>query len=199
MTVFFAIFDDMNKRPTANAERKLDAAKFFLEHLEQNHDDARAVYHYASGILNAARSVDYALRHECGDHFKTWLNEWLERLPVEERAYCENLIRLRGEDVHGEGVPLSVVIDVATTNAEAVIAGRFSGTGIKSADAADFWEDLRQVSSPPPDTVMDVMYEIRGLGPRFVGYTGEDVVVACRRFIGLAERMLREFRQTLNQ
>lgn len=180
----------------AAPERKLSSAEFFLSLLKARKDDPHAVYHCASACLNAARAVDYALRHELNDRtrYKTWLGSWRRQLTHQDQTYLKDLLKIRGEDIHGEGLPLSIVIDVSSTAWDTIIAGRFSGTGIFSDDAAELWEILPELSNAPSGTVMTVDYEIRGLGPRYRGYKGEDVVVACESFVELAARLLRDFR-----
>ena len=148
----------------SNAERKLDGAKFFLERLRASDDDPYSVYHFATAVLNAARSVDYALRHEAGTEYRDWLAQWLNNLESEAREFTKDLIRIRGEDVHGEGVPLTVILDVATIDSNDLIAGHFSGAGLKRADVGEFWDVLRELTECPPGAAVNVMYEFAGLG-----------------------------------
>lgn len=175
-------------RPVPNAERKLDAAIFFLQQLRYAQEDPRAFQHYASAVLNAARSVDYALRYEAGDRYRSWLDAWLAALPKDQQAFARDLIGFRNADLHGEGMPVLLIMDIATISAETAIAG-FAGTGLKVANLAEIWEKFPQAAAPkPPGLSMELTYAFVGQGPP------QDVVAACHRFVELSKRLLSDFR-----
>lgn len=171
-----------------NAEQKLDAAIFFLEQLQRAQEDPRAFYYYASAVLNAARCVDYALRYEAGDRYRNWLDSWLAALPAHEQAFARGLIGMRNADIHGEGMPVLLTMDIATISANSIIAG-FVGTGLKAADLAEIWVSLPQAADPKPTGLsLKLTYEFVGQGPP------QDVVEACNRFVDLSKRLLNDFR-----
>ncbi len=172
-----------------NAEIKLDGAKFFMERLEENQDDPRAFYHYVSAVLNAARSIDYALRVEGGARYKKWFRTWRQALPTDERAFVEALVGFRGVDVHGKGIPLLVTLDIPTIEADRTIAG-FAGTGLRYVDLTEIWDHLPQIAGGSRVGGIAVLgYDFGGSGPP------ADVLAACHRFVEVAARLLQDFRR----
>lgn len=64
--------------------------------------------YYLSAFLNAARTVDYRLRHEQGASFKLWRRAWDTRLDPQQRRLMKFIDDDRNEEVHDSGSSRSV-------------------------------------------------------------------------------------------
>ncbi len=88
-------------------EKKLREAEFFLFHLQQREKyplgNAEELDFLLSAFLSAARVVDYRLRHEQGEPYKTWRKEWDEKLNVDDRQLVKLIDDDRALEVHESG------------------------------------------------------------------------------------------------
>jgi hypothetical protein len=89
-----------------SVEKKLREAEFFLTNMRDQEARAfgdREPFDYAlSAFLNAARTVDYRLRHQHGATYKPWRKKWNASNPKEAKL-IEFFVKDRVAEVHQEG------------------------------------------------------------------------------------------------
>jgi len=163
-------------------QRKLREAQFFLGKLVQEggrvvRSDPEAFGFYLSALLSAARSVTWALQFEEKDKYDAWFPNWLARRPADDQEFLAFLKDQRNYEQKRGGAEVSVAWDyipvsrVPTTN--------------RSHPAYGFhW------FGPPgtPEPLVGVPVH------SFESASGDqDVVVACRRYVGLLSELVRDF------
>jgi hypothetical protein len=86
----------------ANVRAKLGEAEFFLAKMCRQEPrfigDKRPFDYYLSAFLNAARTVDYRLRHERGAIYKLWRAAWNAQLATGENRLLKFMADDRAYD-----------------------------------------------------------------------------------------------------
>ncbi len=89
-----------------NVKAKLQEARSFLDKMRDQEQRAfgdRSQYdNYLSAFLNAGRSIDYRLRHDCEATYPTWRADWNAKHPPEDRL-LEWVHAKRRDEVHTSG------------------------------------------------------------------------------------------------
>jgi hypothetical protein len=168
-------------------ERKVDAAEFFLARLEREREDPRAVYHYASALLTAARSVNDALHRESGKAYEFWRDQWERNLAPDDLGYLKVFRALRNADVHEAILPLNLTVDVGSILADAT-SDWLSGTGLKAASVANVWKTLPLLAHASVNLDGHIVYKLESEQDVL------DLLEGCRRLVGLCRRRVSEFR-----
>jgi hypothetical protein len=93
-------------------EKKLREATFFLSKMvdqgKRASGERKPFDFYLSAFLNAARSIDYRLRHEQKAAYEPWREKWNEALTPDQSALVKYLIDDRNVEVHESGSKRSV-------------------------------------------------------------------------------------------
>ena len=160
-----------------NVRKKLGEAEFFLAKMCKQEPrfigDKRPFDYYLSGFLNAARVVDYRLRHEHCAIYKPWRAAWNAQLGIEEDRLLKFMADDRAAEVHKSG--------------SARVIGR-EGVQI-SGVLPDGQGTITECG--PPDAPSGVQYR-----PTY-GYTINGIdrraTDACREYLALLQRMVSEF------
>jgi hypothetical protein len=88
-------------------DKKLREACFFLSKMVElsrlAFSDPEEIDFYLSAFLSAGRSVDYRLRYEQKDSYKSFYQSWEYCLPADEREIIKLLIGDRALEVHESG------------------------------------------------------------------------------------------------
>jgi hypothetical protein len=162
-----------------NVRAKSREAEFFLgEMLKQEPrfiGDERpfAFGYYLSAFLNAARTVDYRLRHEHGAIYKPWRAAWDGQLSAGEDRLLKFMADDRIAEVHKTG-------STRVVGREGVQI-----TGVLPDGQGTITED-RPPGAPPGEQYRPTyLYEIDGIDRR--------VTEVCREHLTLLERMVTEF------
>jgi hypothetical protein len=91
----------------ARVHKTIEEAQLFLgkmnEQERQIAGDKQPFDYYLSAFLNAARTVDYRLRHEQGATYPRWRDAWNTRLTLEQRGLMKFIADDRREEVHDSG------------------------------------------------------------------------------------------------
>jgi hypothetical protein len=89
-----------------NVETKLQEAQTFLDKMRDQEQTAfghkEPFDHLLSAFLNAARTVDYRLRHEFKATYPAWRKTWNAKHPSEDRL-IEFMVARRRNEVHESG------------------------------------------------------------------------------------------------
>lgn len=91
----------------AAVEKKVREAEFFLEHMRRC--EARILGNYdefdffLSAFLSSSRTVDYRLRHEHGDVYRSWRDNWDAALASQDLRLIKFLVDDRNVEVHESG------------------------------------------------------------------------------------------------
>jgi hypothetical protein len=92
--------------------KKIAEAHFFLGKLTEEErrliGDKEPFDYYLRAFLNAARTVDYRLRHEQGATYKSWRKGWDAGLLPEQCGLMKFIDDDRAEEVHESGSKRSV-------------------------------------------------------------------------------------------
>jgi hypothetical protein len=95
------------KMDLARVRKKLAEAEFFLNLMiaqePQIFANKEPFDYYLSAFLNAARTVDYRLRHEQGVIYKPWRGAWDATLSPSERGLMKFIDDDRRVEVHDSG------------------------------------------------------------------------------------------------
>jgi hypothetical protein len=90
-----------------NVDKKLREAEFFLDKMRKQErkafGDKERFDFYLSAFLNAARTVDYRLRHEQGEKYETWRKAWGSKLAPAENGLIKFMVDDRNVEVHESG------------------------------------------------------------------------------------------------
>jgi hypothetical protein len=101
-----------NEMNLEQIEKKLREADFFLGKMREQESrafgDKEPFDFYLSAFLNAARTVDYRLRHERGATYKNWRATWDASLPPGQNRLIEFMVCDRNIEVHESGSGRSV-------------------------------------------------------------------------------------------
>jgi hypothetical protein len=85
-------------------EKKLREAEFFLGKMQKQESrafgDKEPFDFCLSAFLNAARTVDYRLRHEQAATYPSWRTAWDARLAHNEKSLIKFLVDNRNVEVH---------------------------------------------------------------------------------------------------
>jgi hypothetical protein len=96
-----------NELDIPNVEKKLREASFFLSMMAEREKmafgDREEFDFYLSAFLNAARSVDYRMRHEQSTLYKTWRTRWDGMLPDADDRLIKFFADDRAAEVHRSG------------------------------------------------------------------------------------------------
>jgi hypothetical protein len=91
----------------ARVRKKMEEAQFSLgkmtEQERQISGDKQPFDYYLSAFLNAARTIDYRLRHEQGATYRPWRDAWDTRLTLEQRSLMKFIADDRADEVHESG------------------------------------------------------------------------------------------------
>ena len=159
--------------------KKLREAAFFLGKLDKR---SRTVFgereqfdYYLSAFLNACRSVDYRLRHEQGNTYRTFRCAWDSRLQPRETELLKFMVDDRNLEVHESGS--------ARTQQDERVAVSDSYTD-ESGTAV--------ISSPLglgalPTEIVRSAYTFAVSGRQVA------VTECCRRYLELLERLVRDY------
>ena len=202
-----------------NAEIQLDAAKFFLDQLQNNLKESRAFYHNTAALLNAVYALGESLEAEGEQHYNNARKTWRKGLTKEERLLVDEIIGLRGKAVHNaEGISLHpngvrltsnsldkpATITLRKEGAESIlqlsipasITGAFEDTTNVPLSAADLLESgplVIETLVAHGDSTSGVnslpLYRFDGSKLLF-----PDALSACQQVVGLADRFLQDFR-----
>jgi hypothetical protein len=89
-----------------SAEKKLREADWFLTKMREQEvrasGDNEPFDFCLSAFLNAARTVDYRLRHEHGAAYKPWREQWINTNPKDD-AFIKFFVDDRRDEVHESG------------------------------------------------------------------------------------------------
>lgn len=158
-------------------EKKVREARFFLRKMAERERLAFGEHeefdYFLSAFLSAGRSVDYRLRHEQGAAYNEFRATWDSLLTPDERSLVRALIDDRNFEIHESGsqrVQRSTSIHVFGEYSDA--SGRV------------------QITAPPgtpPAKIRRPAY--------FFTVDGRQLpaVAACERYLGLLERMVKEY------
>jgi hypothetical protein len=93
-------------------EKKLREARFFLDKMRDQESrafgDKEPFDFYLSAFLNAARTVDYRLRHEQATTYPAWRKIWDANSPTSEQTLINFMATDRRLEVHAKGSTRSV-------------------------------------------------------------------------------------------
>jgi hypothetical protein len=89
-----------------NVELKLQEVRSFLDKMRDQEQkafgDKEPFDHYLSAFLNAARTVDYRLRHECKATYPAWRKAWNAKHPSEDNL-IKCMVGKRRNEIHEGG------------------------------------------------------------------------------------------------
>src|SRR5688500_5896996 len=90
-----------------SVDKKLRETTFFLEKMAEREQlafgDHEEFDFYLSAFLNAARTVDYRLRHVEGDKYRNFRATWDSELTTDDQSLIKFLIDDRDVEVHERG------------------------------------------------------------------------------------------------
>jgi hypothetical protein len=166
------------KMELSRIDKKIAEAQFFLDKMTEQETriigDKEPFDYYLSAFLNAARIVDYRLRHEQGAKYKPWRTAWDSRLNPKDRGLMEFLRVDRNVEVHAKGSKRNVGQE-----------GVKFGVGEHRIDGG-----LLIIGGPPgmePDVAYRPAYEFT------IDGTDRKVTEACAAHLALLRRMVAEF------
>jgi hypothetical protein len=161
-------------------EKKLREARFLLDKMRDQEGrafgDKEPVDFFLSAFLNAARTVDYRLRHEQGTIYRPWRATWdKNKLTPTEAALVTLMIDDRNVEVHESG----------------------SGRAVRTEDIEIFGDSYEDASGMvtvfgPPDMPRAV---IRKPAYYFtIAGADERATEICEEYLKLLKRMVAEFK-----
>ena len=160
-------------------EKKLREARFFLsrmaEHEKRAFGDKEPFDFYLSAFVSAARSVDYRLRHEQKAIYPGWRETWDScTLTTDQQELVKHLIDDRNVEVHESG------------SARTIVEESISVMGDSYEDASGRLEVFAPPGTPPAQINKPAYYFQ-------IGETDRKAVDACREYLGLLTKMVRDF------
>ncbi|MGH9960113.1 MAG: hypothetical protein ACREBC_23825 [Pyrinomonadaceae bacterium] len=164
------------------SRHKLREAQFFLAHLARVAKqtfpaNAEEFHFYLSAFLSAARSVTFVLQFEEAATYKSWFSQWQTNQTTEDRDLLQRFNDQRVNVVHHAGADTS-----ESTEFVPIAEVQIGGPG--QPVYAFFWPG---VPGTPPPQVARRLYTIR------LSNSESEVIVACRRYLGLLEKLVEEF------
>jgi len=165
-------------------EKKLREAEFFLSKMvdqeKRAFGDKEPFDFYLSAFLNAARVIDYRLRHMHGETYGPWYTKWKKTLTRDQRKLIKFLVTDRNLEVHAKGSRRSVA-------QEAIKVGHSYSD--RSGTLEVFAPPRVLVGDPTPPAIIykpTYNFTIAGVERRAVD--------ACSEYLRLLTRMLSEFK-----
>jgi hypothetical protein len=167
-------------------EKKLREAQYFLDQMIEKEKlafgDKEPFDFNLSAFLNAARSVDYRLRHEQAGIYPTWRKAWDANLASADACLIKFMVDDRIDEVHESGSGRSVGtqdIEVGDTYADK------SGTLYTSPSAA---LHLSKQSPIPRVVIRKPTYAFTIAG------TDRKATEACAEYLALLDQMVEKFK-----
>jgi hypothetical protein len=171
------------KMDLARVHKKIAEAHFFLGKMTEQEPriigDKEPFDYYLSAFLNAARTVDYRLRHEQGATYTPWRKAWDARLAPEQCGLMKFINDDRNVEVHESG-----------SNRNVAQEGVKFGIGTHRIDGGVLTID----GIPTPLSGMesaDVCY--RPTYSFIIDGTERKVTAACATYLALLQRMVAQF------
>jgi hypothetical protein len=167
-----------------NVETKLHEARSFLDKMRERErmafGDKAEFDHLLSAFLNAARTVDYRLRHECKKTYETWRGEW-DRKNSSEASLIKSMVDQRNIEVHRSGS------DRIERTKEIKV-----GVGSSYSDKSG---TLSVFGSPGPLIGADTRAAI-SMPRYFFSMSGKDryVTEVCAEYLTVLEQMVAQFK-----
>lgn|SRR2546425_3604492 len=173
----------MEKIP--KAQKKLREARFFLGRMSKavksTNLEQEDFEFFLSAFLSAGRSVTFFLNVEQADVYKQWFDGWEKALDAENRELLKLMNQQRVAEVHLGGADVQAEIEMVQITELEMEPGRDPRYCI-------FWWD--SPGAPLPEIARRAHY--------FYGASGrKEVMGTCRSYLGLLERMVRDFEQIL--
>jgi hypothetical protein len=162
-------------------EKKLREARFFLDKMKDQESgafgDREPFDFYLSAFLNAARTVDYRLRHEQATTYPAWRKIWDANSPTSEQRLIKFMATDRRVEVHESGSTRSI---------------KTEHVNIAGGSYSDEW-GTGEVSGPPG---MPPAFHIRAAYNFTIDGVERKATDACADYLALLERMIAEFKVT---
>lgn len=164
-------------------EKKLRETEFFLSKMAEQEGrafgDKEPFDFYLSAFLNAARTVDYRLRHEQGTVYEQWRAAWDLTLSAGQLALIKFLVDDRNVEVHESGSGRSVVQE------EIEVRGEYSDP---SGTLQAFGPPMPLLPGASLPTVRKPIYNFT------IATVERRAVDACNEYLQLLTRMVSEFK-----
>jgi hypothetical protein len=172
------------KMDLTRVHKKIGEAYFFLHHMahqegqEIRDNNLPSVYYddYLSAFLNAARTIDYRLRHEQKAVYPSWRKAWDTRLTSEDYRLIEFMGFDRNKEVHDSGSGRSETLE-----------------NIALIPGMTYWDhDVGMVTiggraDMPPQLIRKQTYNFTIDGAE------QKATEACAAYLALLKRMVAEF------
>jgi hypothetical protein len=162
----------------SRVEKKLREAQFFLDRMveqeKRSSGDQEHFDFYLNAFLNAARTVDYRLRHEQEATYSDWRKKWDAVLTPTQDALVNYLVKDRNVEVHARGSNRKIGQEA---------------TQLRGASYSD-QSELHEYSAPPdagPATIIRLAHFFD------IGGTERKAVDACKEYLDLLNMMVKKF------
>jgi hypothetical protein len=167
-------------------QKKLREAQFFLAQVSKvfksTNLEREDFEFFLSAFLSAGRSVTFCLRVEQAGVYKQWLDGWEKALDGKDRELLKSMNQHRVAEVHKGGSNVQAEIEMVPVTRLEMEQGRDPRYSI-------FWYD--SPGAPP--------LEIERKAHYFCGASGrEEVIGTCQSYLGLLERLVRDFEKILS-
>jgi hypothetical protein len=165
-------------------QRKLREAQFFLRQLTTERyrfapSDPEAFLHYLSAFLSAARSITFVMQNEAKEQYDAWFPSWLKNCTEGERDLLQHMNAQRVAEIHRDG-----------------------------ADTTVEWEVVPMVEQLARDLDRHPAYHFHYFRQQAwqrdvkrpthyfeLGSDKADVITRCQHYLGVLEKLVREFMQ----
>ena len=159
--------------------KKLREARFFLGKMTEREQKAFGDHEefdfYLSAFLSAGRTVDYRLRHEQENPYRTFRDGWDKSLSPHEQQLMKFMVDDRNFEVHESG----------STRGEKESRIPVHGTYQDKSGTVTVFAPI----GAPPSQIIKPTYFFA------VGGSQVSVLEYCREYIYLLERLVREYCQ----